>query len=572
MRGRPLGLLAMALAVAQPSAASVRIETIALSGTQAPGAAESALFASFAAPQLSDAGAVAFAATLMIGPGGVTSEAAAGLWGPNGAGGVTLLAQQGTPLPPGGSPGDLWNVITGELYGSGELLVQNDFPRPPNCPFLCAPSVLRWRMVAGVPELFHPIAGEPARGVLGGVFEILPSPVLLPGDIRFVFLPLVNEAGDVAFIASLLAGAGGVVASNNEGIWGPDGLGGIALVAREGTQVPDAEPGAYFKSFRDLALNNAGEVAFVADLGRPFGDPTVDIALWGPNGEDGIAEVARGGAQAPGAPSGAAFLATPGPFTLPFSAPVLGDAGALAFIGRLATGAGGVTVENDTGIWYRSGQGALSLLAREGAQAPGAPPGAVFSRSGIVFRQPVVNGSGDAAFSAYLDQGTAGVTDQNDAGIWGPNAEGELALLAREGDSVGGSGRIFGGLDEEPQLDEVGNVVFYAGTRDSPGGASDMVFFWHDATGRLLRIVGKGDLIEVAPGDVRTVADLAVWDLGEMNRSRQVGFHAGFTDTSEGIFVETVPEAAPGSGLAAAGALAWLRRRARRSGCPGRVA
>ena len=95
----------------------------------------------------------------------------------------------------------------------------------------------------------------------------------------------------------------------------------------------------------------------------------------------------------------------------------------------LQTGAGGVASSNNSGIWRET-----ALVVREGSQTPGTPTGALFAG----FGNPVLNDSGQVAYSGLLQTGAGGVTSSNNAGIWlnGPN--GDTLLVARKGDAFDG--------------------------------------------------------------------------------------------------------------------------------------
>ena len=69
----------------------------------------------------------------------------------------------------------------------------------------------------------------------------------------------------------------------------------------------------------------------------------------------------------------------------------------------LQTGAGGVASSNNSGIWRET-----ALVVREGSQAPGTPTGALFAG----FGNPVLNDSGQVAYSGLLQTGAGGVTSQ----------------------------------------------------------------------------------------------------------------------------------------------------------------
>ena len=95
--------------------------------------------------------------------------------------------------------------------------------------------------------------------------------------------------------------------------------------------------------------------------------------------------------------------------------------------------------------------------------------------------------------------------------------------------------------------------------------------------GSLSRLLGDGDLIEVAPGVFRTIGAISMaldathrLDLGNLNASRLFAFHARFTDGTGGVSttqLSAVPEAGTFGLLAAGGArlAALVARRRQRS-------
>jgi hypothetical protein len=293
--------------------------------------------------------------------------------------------------------------------------------------------------------------GDVAPGTGGSVFSAWP----------FSVLPMLNNAGEVAF-RSNFAGAGG----DGQAIFRSD-----TLVARTGDAVPGSG-GAVLTGFLfSPQLNDAGEVAFSAPLTGAGVTDENDFAIFA----DG-AIVVREGDAAPGV--GGAVLDTL------FSALALNDAGEVAFRARLS--GAGVTDETDTGI-FTSG----ALVARAGDAAPGAG-GAVFSDFGF---ESKLNDAGEVAFRGFLTG--AGVTDENDAGIFASGA-----LVARTGDAAPGAGgavfNSFGLIDVSGfELNDLGETAFAA----LLGGAgvteaNDRALF---ATrgGVLDMILREGDLLDL---------------------------------------------------------------------------
>ena len=434
------------------------------------------------------------------------------------------------------------------------------------------------------------LTGDAAPGTGGATFRILGPPTL-------------NDSGDSAFLG-ILTGAG-VTGSNDRGIFAQSG-GALGLVAREGDTAPDTGGAAFADSFSVSTLNNNGDIAFFGGLTGAGVTRFTNGGIFAQSG-GALGLVARQGDTAPGT-GGAAFSG--------FSQPALNDDGDTAFVGAL-TGTG-VTSSNNRGVFTDSG-GTLGLVARTGDAAPGTG-GAVFS----LFNTPVLNNSGDTAFTANL--AGAGVTGAN-SGIFAQSA-GVLGLVAREGDAAPGTGgAAFSGLGN-PALNDDGDTAFVGAltgtgvtgsnntgifaerggvlglvaregdTAPGTGGAAFALFdvpglnddgdiaftailtgagvtgsnsLWFGANGGPLElIVRTGDLLEVAPGDGRIVAEFFVFSFnsGFFNNADQVGFLAVFSDGSEGVFVATVDGVtavpAPGSvAVLAAGlaGLALLRRR-----------
>ncbi len=186
----------------------------------------------------------------------------------------------------------------------------------------------------------------------------------------------------------------------------------------------DAAPGvagARFKTFGSPILSGAGHVGFRATLARgPGVTKANDSGIWQATAAGPPALVAREGGAAPSVPGG--VFST-------FSEPVNRGDDAVAFLAKLKPRAGGVTAADATGIWS-SANGTLSLVARQGAAAPGTAAGTTFR----AFLSLALPETGGPVFVAAL--AGAGVTQANDVGIWGTDAAGVVTLQLREGDAV----------------------------------------------------------------------------------------------------------------------------------------
>jgi hypothetical protein len=296
-----------------------------------------------------------------------------------------------------------------------------------------------------------------------------------------------------------------------------------------------------------------GHIAFSGTLQIGTGAVTDvnNTGVWS-QGSGALDLVAREGSQAPGIPSGGLFD------SFGFSSPVINDAGQTAFRADLRSGAGGVTINNNSGVWSE-GTGALALVAREGDQAPGAPIGANFDDF-FIGQHPVLNSAGQTAFVAGLEVGVAGVDANNNAGIWS-EGNGALQLVTREGSQAPGTpdGVRFNFSARSPVsivLNASGHIAFFSPLQFGGGGVTnlnDNGIWAEDFAGVLRLIVREGDLLEVTPGDFRTVSTLSFrGDSGNedgrgsgFNDFGQVAFSATFTDGTSGVFVSnlaTLPE------------------------------
>lgn len=163
--------------------------------------------------------------------------------------------------------------------------------------------------------------------------------------------PSENDNGERAFVASWAGPTGkgtGIFAGDPE-----------ELIVAKGDLAPGTT--AAFSTLRDPLFNNNGRIAF---LGKIKGDGVTsanDSGIWSNvfDPSAALAEHVREGAEPPDVP-GAAFKS--------FNSVAIGDHG-LAFTALMVPGTGGVTKENDLGLWIDGGAG-LTLVAREGQTLP----------------------------------------------------------------------------------------------------------------------------------------------------------------------------------------------------------
>ncbi len=135
--------------------------------------------------------------------------------------------------------------------------------------------------------------------------------------------------------------------------------------------------------------------------------------------------IARTSQAAPGI-GGATFSS----FLDPVGGGGFGD-GKAAFIATVR--GSGVTSADNTGIWL-GGRTPLRLIAREGAQPPGAPAGAKWK----AFTSLAMPRSIGPIFTATLQQGVGGISSADDTALYGVGSDATLFELLREGQTLDG--------------------------------------------------------------------------------------------------------------------------------------
>jgi hypothetical protein len=223
----------------------------------------------------------------------------------------------------------------------------------------------------------------------------------------------VNGAGEVAFRASLpgfVSLPDSTVGLADGGIFTSTG----EVVARAGAEVPGVD-GALYREFPgDVALNDAGETAFVARMIAEAGagggvDPGNDTVVVGPAGV-----LAREGEAAPVA-DGARFndLATS-------TVVSLNDAGQVAFLAgldRVLTGDVTNTQRpvSNTAI-FLSGGGPLTAIVRSGEEID-LGGGDLRTVASLGFSREGLNASGQLAFFAAFTDGSRAIVTYDPHGV-----------------------------------------------------------------------------------------------------------------------------------------------------------
>lgn len=525
-------------------AAAQSIRTVSLSNETLPGTAAGTTVSGYYEIALNESGRVAFRA-FITDPTLIPYDSRdVGIWS-EGEGPLELVAryrQQAPGLPSGSL---LTSIVPQTLSDDGSLVFKSYYG-----PIGLAGHAAVYKHDAGGLQLVARRDQSPP-GVVGG------------GQFIETGMPALNDAGEAAF-TGMLYGTG-VTSANNQGIWvqrGDD----LTLLVRTGQAAPGLAPGVVFSSGFEQgdkpALNRAGTSTFFARLSGAGIGPLNDGSIWMDAGGT-LSLVAQEGRDAPGAAMGHRFLQ--------LSPPLLNESGQAVFRASLiGTGVNGL---NDQGIWSASGD-TVTLRVRTGQQAPGLPAGTQFS---ILNSAPsvVLNVDGDVFFSAAVTGAT--VTSNNNEGLWLSHEEG-LSLVAREGDAAPGApGTFFGALRTSAStgLNDAGQLGF-SGSLTGPGvDASNDVGIWAtDRAGTLRLIARKGEQLEIAPGDFRTISRLwwtgtegnGTGALSAFNNRGEIAFYAEFTDGVSGVFVSslaTIPEPSAAA-LAALGiscGLTHVRRR-----------
>lgn len=251
----------------------------------------------------------------------------------------------------------------------------------------------------------------------------------LGGTFLSFFDPAINDRGNVAFMAETTGGAADFA------VYRGDGSRLTAIMAAN--QV--APGGATFQDFSDPLINKHGQVAAVGLLTNSASRSGIFVA-------DGARTVAIAIDGQP-APKG-------GTYTESFSRPLtLNDRGEVAFNAGLR---GGI---NARGVFRGDGE-RTTVLALTGAPAPGT------SGTFASFGDVKLGNDGRVAFIGLLTVGVGGVDASNNMGIWVGRSEADLALVVRTGQVVGGRTltRLPGGFG---QLDMNEQALAWIGTFQS---------------------------------------------------------------------------------------------------------
>ena len=515
----PVGPFSLLLAFfASPVLAQdgVRLQTVAVTGEPAPGLPAGIDLEAFLDVDVGASGFVTFRAALAGTGVGMENDAANYLAGKDG---VILLARDGDQAA-GLEPGRLYKglcyfcaigPIPGPRLhraGTGGFMTLIE---EPGTIFGTSSGLFRFDSIEVRPFL---VTGNPAP--VGATFPLIAA--LAP--------PRFGPRGDLAVSVQL---------AQVSGLQHPAILAGASRNLRVVGEVGNPVPGVPAMVYSSLALlqdpDAAGRVTFFGGL-ADASMPTITLA-WGLLAERGGAPVLRfqTGAQALGQPPGV---------VLHSFGPVVANArGDTAYLGFL----------NGTGIVL--GQNSSALLSdRSGAWETVAQVGSALAvlpgESIQVFMRHFLGARGEVVFHTLLK-----------VAIGAPRDEAILLDTGRRQRLLARTGQHAPGLPSTILLDTfvlvdvnaAGQALFSAWLT-GPGvvPANAQTLYLTDRAGRPRLLARSGDAYEVRPGDVRTIASVAVPFANTsspgspLNNRGVAAFGLSFTDSTQALVRAKIPE------------------------------
>jgi len=288
------------------------------------------------------------------------------------------------------------------------------------------------------------------------------------------------------------------------------GLGTLDVIVSAGDVAPDGN-GA-FESFFNPSLNDAGEVAFVADFIGTSAAGADDRGLFRGDFAGGIVQIARRGQSAPDG-NGKFFS---------FSSPPINDAGQ---VGVFASFSGTPQPIVDGNGIYRSepGQASLVQIVRTGQTTPDG------NGKFMAFNHRSLNEAGQFAFSAQLTDTQAGSGDSR--GVYLGDG-GPLTQLARRGQAAPGGGAVLNTFSFSTALNDGGEALFIAELSTDPGTANDdRGVFRHNGLS-LANVAAQGDAV---PNGNGTIASFPFDEFPTFNNAGQFTFAADLAGATGGI-------------------------------------
>jgi len=305
-----------------------------------------------------------------------------------------------------------------------------------------------------------------------------------------------NTNGQAAFHATLQQASGEIAQS----IWKFNGT-NISKIAQTGTPDVPQVPNANFQQFSSLGINDAGDVRLRAILENGVGgiSPGNGRGLWDYSSTGSTQLLRIGSTIAAGVPN-----ATFRDLQVAIS---MAENGWSVVTARLNSGGGGVTLDNDQGIWtYENGVG--NLLVREGISPVPGVDGATFEGLG----DPTINNQNSIALLGHLKDGNL-VNDSTKRGIWKYDGiNGSILARSGSGDVPGIAGSSFYRFGN-PALNDQGQVAFHATIDVSP---AEGMWLYTNQVGELLAQTGSGGVPGLAGANFLSFEPLLLSDSGKV--------------------------------------------------------
>jgi hypothetical protein len=399
---------------------------------------------------------------------------------------------------------------------------------------------------------FSPVAqqNDPAPGFPGSTL-ILPD---VPGSRAAHRALKMNNVGQIAFMAHV----SGVPVNPNlsfdfHGIW-TDRDGSLELVAGKAgtnTSVQDA----VFNEFTtiDFNLSNSGRVAFIGNVAGPSINYQSDGGLWAESEDGELLLIARDGDPAIGFGDATRLYGQ--------GVGLWSNSGSTMIWGGIFEYIGGT--HGHEARWVGPPTGPFTLVDSTITQFQGQDSELIIEGGGHLF----VEDDGKGILRGSLRHGQGGVDDSNDEIIWDERTG---KIILREGDNAPGTPEAirFRGSFGGTVINSAGKLALLAGLS---GSSQDFGIFAQDSKGNLQLIARNGEIVELAPGDLRVV-DRIRFGIDEppgsggprdvMSELGEVALTLQFGDASEGVFITNqvaVPE--PASGLLSLIVIALFPRR-----------
>jgi hypothetical protein len=333
-----------------------------------------------------------------------------------------------------------------------------------------------------------------------------------------------------------------VVADSGNSFWTGTSVASLAPVLTSKSAVPGIPSVRGFDSAYSFAplLNDAG--AIVAEAGiRNASNDYAGHAVFGGTSAASVTKLAYQGDAVPA--MGAGYV-----LSRVFGSPSLNRDGQVVLRADLTTPSSGTV----RGIFLTGVAGAPLTPAVLGTDAaPGFAAGVTFQS----FGNSVLSGDGSIFFSSTLDRGGA---SPNESTIWRRSPSGALSLVFDAfAPSVHGlaPGTTAYGIAQHLVTNDAGQLAF-PGVLQTPGGGSARAVFGFDPSVGAVVLAAVGGTIELAPGDVRTLADINPSIFGGLGRGSPhngyatvlndagvLVYQATFTDLTQAILATRIPVA-----------------------------